>query len=114
MCGRRNEINEGFIAAMLFIELHPEEKHELGCREYGMGFVMYCTDCYEMLRKAAVEDFKEFAPFYELVYEESVKVDFPPELIVSAHDAFQLWRRKVDKEAWLEKLAEDRAEADTP
>jgi hypothetical protein len=114
MCGRRNEGNEGFIDVVLAIELNPEEQHEPKCREYARGFVMYCTDCYEMLRKAAAEDCKEFVPFYELVYEECVKVDFPPELIVSAHDVFQLWRRKVDKEAWLEKLAADRAEAGNP
>jgi hypothetical protein len=110
MCGRRNEVNEGFIELALSVELNPEEKHELRCREYASGFVMYCTDCYEMLRKAAVEDCKEFVPFYELVYEESIKFDFPPELIVSAHDAFQLWRRKVDKEEWLAKLESSRSE----
>jgi len=109
MCQRRNDTNEGFIELALSVELNPEEKHEPRCREYAQGFVMYCTDCYEMLRKAAAEDCKEFVPFYELVYEESIKIDFPPELIVSAHDAFQLWRRKVDKLAWLAKLEEERA-----
>ena len=110
MCGKRNTVNEGFIELELSIELDPEEKHELRCREYASGFVMYCVDCYEMLRKAASEDFKKFVPFYELVYEKSIQVSFPPELIVSAHDAFQLWRRKVDKEAWLAKLEEERSE----
>jgi hypothetical protein len=109
MCNRRTGINEGFIEMMLAIELNPGEKHESTCRAYASGFVMYCTDCYEMLRKAAAEDCKEFVPFYELVYEESVRFDFPPELIVSGHDAFQLWRRKVDKLAWLAKLEEERA-----
>jgi hypothetical protein len=63
-----------------------------------------------MLRRVAAEDCKEFVPFYELVYEESVRFDFPPELVVSVHDAFQLWRRKVDKEEWLAKLESSRSE----
>jgi len=99
----------------------PEKEYEVRAAQINSeharcssGFVMYCTDCYEMLRKAAVEDCKEFAPFYELVYEESILFPFPPELIVSSHDAFQLWRRKVDKEAWLEKLAADKAETGNP
>lgn len=109
MCNRRTGINGGFIEMMLAIELNPEEKHEPRCREYASGFAMYCTDCYEMLRRVAAEDCKEFVPFYELVYEESVRFNFPPELVVSVHDAFQLWRRKVDKSAWLTKLEEERA-----
>ena len=110
LCQKRNGTNEGFIELALAIDIEPEAKHECGHEEYAHGFAMYCVDCYEMLRKAASEDFKKFVPFYELVYEESVKFDFPPELVVSAHDAFQLWRRKVDKDAWLEKLEAERSE----
>ncbi len=116
MCSRRNGVNEGFIEVTLSVGAESDSKlvHGQPVVGYHHGYAMYCTDCYEMMRKVAAEDCKEFVPFYELVYEESVKVDFPPELIASAHDAFQLWRSKVDKEAWLVKLAEDRAEADNP
>ena len=112
LCRRRNGQNEGFIQLDFYIQpkVNPGDR----CLASSCGFVLYCVDCYEMLRGLAAVDFKEFRPFYELVYEEKVQFDFPPELVVSGHDPLRLWRRTIDKEAWLEKLAEERAEVDNP
>jgi len=106
LCRKRNEVNEGFIEMdMLLIKGQgtPQVTNQ------GMGYILYCIDCYEMLRKLAMDDFKGFGPFYEMTYEEKIEVPFPPELVCSARDPFKLWRNKLDVDSWLDKLAEERA-----
>lgn len=101
LCRKRNSQNEGFI----YLKLSIFDKKASSSQD---GFIIYCIDCYEMLRKMAAEDCKSFPPFYELVYEEQIAFSFPPELVCSTRDPFRLWRNKLDVESWLDKLAEER------
>lgn len=105
LCRTRNARDEGFIQ----LSMGPYEDGKVR----NSGFSTYCTDCYEMLRAEAAEDFTGFPPFYELVYEEQVDFEIPPELVVTtARDAFRLWRNRIDREEWLRKLKKQRAEAE--
>jgi hypothetical protein len=111
ICWHRNNPNEGFVELTLWKQVKAGHDSYSNAES---GYVLYCVDCYEMLRGLAADDFGEFRPFYELVYEKELDFDFPPELLTSKRDPLHLWRRRIDKAAWLTKLAERRkAEANT-